>query len=213
MKNYGKSLLLLCLFAISFVPTDSQATIRVVNGNAGLTLSGTPTIIGYEECRMNTHVHSSACGNTPPTGGHTENAIWPSKTVHVTVSGVVSGYGWAGGAFKEAVIDDVPIGEQSEVLDEVGIFGFIGPIRKAYTEDKTIFFSVSGTSKETPRDRPHHWTATGGYQPSLGRLDCVWIRCLGSRDSHFPAGKTSECFRNLYKRLHGEHNDLPTVRP
>lgn len=170
MKNYGKALLLLCLFAISFVPSGSKATLSVISGNEGISISGTPTITGYEECRMNTHVHTSACGSTPPTGGHTETETWPSKKVTVTVSGVVSGYGWAGGAFTDATIDGSPIGAQSEVLGEVGIFGFIGPIRKAYTEDKTISFSVSGDSLTTPLG-PHHWTATGG----INLRSVVWI--------------------------------------
>ena len=113
------------------------------------------------------HVHSSSCDTDPPTGSHDERTNIPSK-VTLTVSGVVSGYGAAGGAFRSAVIDGETVadwngntGEQSESLESVGICGFAGTSAKAYKENKTIDFSVSGDSDED-LGTDHQWSATGG---------------------------------------------------
>ena len=163
-----KVFLFVSFFFLVLTPYLADSTIEVVGTNEGINISGPSTLRKFIRCNMtDSHDHTASCDTDPPSGSHTERTNIPSK-VTLTVSGVVSGYGAAGGAFRSAVIDgetvadwDGDVGEQSETLDSVGICGFAGTSAKAYKENKTIDFSVSGDSNETLGTN-HQWTATGG---------------------------------------------------
>ena len=164
MKNV---FLLLLVFAMSLPLPLADATIGVVGGNAGISISGTSSLRLFTSCQMGpSHAYTSQCQTDPPTG-HSERTNIPGK-VALTMSGTVSGYGAAGGAFRLAVIDGEKVadwagavGEQSEVLSSVGVCGFKGTTPKAYKEDKSITFSVSGVSTKILGE-DHEWSATAG---------------------------------------------------
>ena len=161
-----KVFLFLTIFVLISPLTLSRGTIEVVGSNAGISISG-PSILRKQIKREVgiSHAYTSECQTDPPTGHPVNITIVP---VTLTVSGTVSGYGAAGGAFRSAVIDgetvadwNGAVGEQSQTLDTVGVCGFKGTTPKAYKEDKSISFSLHGESTQK-LGTDHQWSATAG---------------------------------------------------
>ena len=162
-----KVFLFMFVFVMSLTLPLANATIEVVKTNGGISISGPSKLRKHISCQMgHSHAYTSQCQTDPPTG-HSERTNIPSK-VTLTVSGTVSGYGAAGGAFRSAVIDgeqvadwEGALGEQSETLDTIGVCGFLGTSPKAYTENELITYSVSGNSADK-LGKDHRWIATAG---------------------------------------------------
>ena len=162
-----KVFLFMFVFVMSLTLPLANATIEVVKTNGGISISGPSKLRKHISCQMgHSHAYTSQCQTDPPTG-HSERTNIPSK-VTLTVSGTVSGYGAAGGAFRSAVIDgekvadwEGALGEQSETLDTIGVCGFSGTSPEAYTEDELITYSVSGNSADK-LGTDHQWIATAG---------------------------------------------------
>ena len=162
-----KVFVLMFFFLMSLTLPLANATIDVVGGNKGISISGTSKLRLHISCEMgHSHAYTSQCQTDPPTG-HSERTNIPSK-VTLTMSGTASGYGAAGGAFRKAVIDgetvadwNGDVGEQYETLKTQGVCGFNGTSPEAYTEDKTIDFDVYGDSTEK-LGADHKWSATAG---------------------------------------------------
>ena len=89
-----KVFVLMFFFLMSLTLPLANATIDVVGGNKGISISGTSKLRLHISCEMgHSHAYTSQCQTDPPTG-HSERTNIPSK-VTLTMSGTASGYGRA----------------------------------------------------------------------------------------------------------------------
>lgn len=106
MKKVGRVYIFFFIFffVMSLTLPLADATISVVGSNKGISISGPSVVRKQIKCEMgHSHAYTSQCQTDPPTG-HSVNITFINN-VTLTVSGTVSGYGAAGGAFRSAVID------------------------------------------------------------------------------------------------------------